>query len=776
MLLDLIQTTALLLALSMLVGLTMRLWAPEHPHARASAGLIFGLICVAGMMMPLTLAPGVIVDPRSVILSLASLFGGPLTGMIAGLIAAGYRLWIGGSGTLVGLVTIAIAVAAGLAYRHSMRRARLPRGPLTLFAFGVLLHFGTLLLLAQVPGQNPAAVFDTLGMSYLLIMGAGTALLGMLLHDMTQRRATEQALLRSEARLRAVTAALPDVLFLIDEDGRYLEVITRRYTLLHAPADHVIGKRLDEVLPAAEAAAGFKAVCDAIATGTRQTLSYTLETPDGARDFHASIEAMDQPLDGKRAVVALVQDVTQARAHEAEIRSLAFYDPLTHLPNRRLLTERLESALASSQHAGTHGALMFIDLDDFKNINDLHGHHTGDLLLREAAQRLHAVVRETDTVARFGGDEFVILLEHLPHAPEDAIAAAEIVADKSLARLGEPYRIDGRHQSCTASIGLVMFHGGQDSVDELMQRADLSMYESKRQGKNTVRSFDPAMHSALSQRLHDQAALRAAVQARAFQLHYQAQLGRDGRIIGAESLLRWQRPGHGMVPPDVFIPLAEQIGLMPELGRQVLEMACATLARWAQHPGTRALSLAVNISAAQLYQPGFVDELSAILADTGAAPERLKLEITESLLLTDIEHASACMRRLRDMGIRFSIDDFGTGYSSLSYLQQLPLDELKIDRVFVRDLPDSASGLAIVRTIVALADALDIRVIAEGVETPAQHACLADNGCDGFQGYLFARPEAEAAFAARLEEPDHARQMSADFNPVQAARLISATT
>ena len=750
MLLDLIQTTALLLALSLLVGVNKRLWAARSVQAKVVAGLVFGFICVAGMMMPLTLSPGVIVDPRSVILSLAGLFGGALTGVIAGLVAAAYRFSIGGSGLPIGLITIVIAVASGLAYRHAMKTLHVPHGPLTLFAFGVVLHFVTLLLLTHVPGQSASTIFDTLGLTYLLIMGTGTALLGMLLHDIDHRLAMQRALHESEARLRAITTALPDLLFLLDEDGRYLEVITRHHKLLYLPAEKVIGKRLGDILPGPQATASQQAVTRAIATGEPQTLTYALDTPEGSRDFQATIEPMDQLLDGKRAVVAVVRDVTQARANEAEIRSLAFFDPLTQLPNRRLLTERLTDALAHTHGTGAHGALMFIDLDDFKNINDLHGHHTGDLLLREAAARLHAVVRETDTVARFGGDEFVVLLERLPHAPEGAVAAAEAVAEKILARLSEPYHIAGRHQACTASIGLVMFDGCPYTADELMQRADLSMYESKRQGKNIVRSFDPAMQSTLSKRLRDQSGLRAAVQQRAFRLHYQAQFDREGRIIGAESLLRWPRADRGMVPPDEFIPLAEQIGLMPELGRQALEMACTTLAGWARHPGTRKLSLAVNISAAQLYTPGFGDEIGAILARTGAPPEQLKLELTESLLLNDIEHAIAAMKRLRAMGIRFSIDDFGTGYSSLSYLQQLPLDELKIDRVFVRDLPENASSLAIVRTIMALADALDIRVIAEGVETAAQHACLLASGCAGFQGYLFARPEQDTALAMRL--------------------------
>ena len=750
MLLDLIRTTALLLALCMLLGVNQRFSASGSLQAQLGAGLIFGLICVAGMMMPVTLAPGVIVDPRSVVLSLASLFGGPLTGALAGLIAAGYRIALGGGGAAIGVTVIVIAVASGLFYRGTLRSLGASKAPLGLFAFGVVLHFITLLMISQVPGQSMASVFEALGLPYLLVMGAGTALVGMLLLDIERRRATQLALQKSEARLRAITAALPDLLFLIDEDGRFLEVITSRHELLHTPAASVIGRRFDEVLPEAEGAAGLAAITRALDTGERQTLEYTLSTAAGARDFRASIQALDHALDGQRAVVALVQDVTQARASEAEIRNLAFYDPLTSLPNRRLLTERLEHALGDGSRGSAHGALMFIDLDDFKNINDVYGHQAGDLLLRETATRLCAIVRETDTVARFGGDEFVILLEHLPQGRREAVAAADQVAAKILTRLGAPYRIGGRQQTTTASIGLVMFGDRPYTAEELMQRADLSMYESKRSGKNTVRSFDPTMQSSLSERMRTQAALRASLESREFFLHYQPQFDREGRITGAEALLRWTHPREGAIPPFQFIKLAEQMGVMPELGRQAMEMACRTLAGWAADPRLQSCSLAVNVSPAQLYRPGFVDEVSALLAHTGAPAERLKLEITESLLLSDIEQAITAMKQLRAMGIRFSIDDFGTGYSSLSYLQQLPLDELKIDRVFVRDLPDNASSLAIVRTIMALADALSLRVIAEGVETHAQHTCLLDNGCDGFQGYLFARPEEGRAFTARF--------------------------
>ena len=750
MILDLLQATALLLALCLLQGGLARRYAHGGAAFAVGSGLIYGLACIAGMMMPITLAPGVIVDPRSVVLSMGALFGGPLAGAAAGLAAAAYRLWLGGDGVVIGLTTITLAVMLGLAFRAGAARGWLRPVPLQLFLFGVFTHAVTLLLLAAVPGQTLAGVFAKLGLPYLLLMGAATLLLGALLRDLERHRATERALAASEARLRAITAAIPDLVFVVDEDGRYLEVITRQDELLAAPRAQVVGRRFEDVLPAGPAALLRDALEQALASPERASARYALDTPAGHREFQASAQAIDAPIGGRRAAAILVQDITPNVAAEERIRKLAYYDPLTELPNRRLLVERLGHAIATNARTGRHGALMFIDLDDFKDINDLLGHHNGDLLLREAGARLRGVVRESDTVARFGGDEFVVLLELLAESADEAMLAARQVADKLLEQLGHPYRLAGLDRKCTASLGLVIFNGHDSSADELMQRADLSMYEAKRSGKNTARVFDPQMRSELAGRLELEAELRGALGAGAFLIHLQPQLDAAGRLIGAEALLRWNRAGHGMTPPGLFIPIAEQAGLMPALGREAMALACEELARWVELPGAAGLVMAVNISAAQLYEPGFVEEVLALLARTGAPAERLKLELTESLLLTDIERAIEAMTRLREMGIRFSIDDFGTGYSSLGYLQRLPLDELKIDRAFVRDLPANASSLAIVRTIMALAATLRIRVIAEGVETSVQHACLLDNGCDAFQGFLFARPEPVETFRARM--------------------------
>jgi diguanylate cyclase (GGDEF)-like protein/PAS domain S-box-containing protein len=750
MILDLLQATALLLALCLLQGGLARRCAHGGPAFAVGSGLIYGLACIAGMMMPITLAPGVIVDPRSVVLSVGALFGGPLAGAVAGLAAAAYRIWLGGSGVFIGVTTITLAVLLGLAFRLGAARGWLRPAPLQLFLFGVFTHATSLLLIATVPNQSLAGLFANLGLPYLLLMGAATLLLGALLRDLEQRRATECALAASEARLRAITAAIPDLVFVVDEDGRYLEVITRQEDLLAAPPAQVIGRRFEEVLPAGPAAVLREALAQALASPERTCARYALDTPAGRREFQAWIQAIDAPIGGRRAAAILVQDITANVESEERIRRLAYYDPLTELPNRRLLVERLGHAIATNARTGLHGALIFIDLDDFKNINDLLGHHNGDLLLREAGARLRGVVRESDTVARLGGDEFVVLLELLAESADEALLAARQVADKLLEQLGRPYRLDGLDRKCTASLGLVIFNGHEHTADELMQRADLSMYEAKRSGKNTARVFDPHMRTELADRLALEAELRGALGTGAFLIHLQPQLDAGGRLIGAEALLRWNRIGCGMDAAGPVHP-ARRAGGPDARARARSDGArlrgARTLGRAArrhrsgdggQHQRSPALR-------ARLRRGG-----PRLLARTGAPAERLKLELTESLLLTDIERAIEAMTRLREMGIRFSIDDFGTGYSSLGYLQRLPLDELKIDRAFVRDLPANASSLAIVRTIMALAATLRIRVIAEGVETSAQHACLLDNGCDAFQGFLFARPEPVETFRARL--------------------------
>ena len=448
-------------------------------------------------------------------------------------------------------------------------------------------------------------------------------------------------------------------------------------------------------------------------------------------------------------------DLTERKKAEERINALAFYDQLTNLPNRILLVEHLNRSMAASLRSGSHGALLFIDLDNFKTLNDTQGHEMGDLLLKQVADRLKQCVRGEDTVARQGGDEFVVLLSDLGTGEPEAASTAESIAEKILEQLNLPYQIGHFSHHSTASIGVTLFSGNQSSVDDLMKQADLAMYRAKGAGRNIVRFFDPAMEAIVKVRAELEDDLRQAIDKKQFLLHYQPQVVDDGRITGAEVLVRWQHPLRGMISPADFIPLAEDTDLILPLGQWVLETACRKLALWSTRPETAALNIAVNVSAKQFRQPGFVDQVLAAVKQSSADPRRLKLELTESLLVDNIEEIIEKMHRLKAKGIGFSLDDFGTGYSSLSYLKRLPLDQLKIDQSFVRDVLSDPNDAAIAKTIVTLGQSLGLAVIAEGVETQAQRDFLANAGCYAYQGYFFSKPLPEELFEQFL---DHSHQ------------------
>lgn len=433
-------------------------------------------------------------------------------------------------------------------------------------------------------------------------------------------------------------------------------------------------------------------------------------------------------------------DISDRKQAEAQIRQLAFYDPLTGLPNRRLIMDHLQHALALSARRGTSGALLFIDLDHFKTINDTLGHDQGDQLLKEVARRIQFHVREGDTVGRLGGDEFIVLIEELGDVPELAASQAESVGQKIMAALNQPYQLAGFEHHSTPSMGVTLFTHGAGSVDELMKQADLAMYQAKAAGRNTMRFYDPQMQAVVSARAALEIDLRAALQDKQFLIYLQPQINGGGGVIGAEALLRWQHPQRGLVSPAEFIPAAEETGMILPLGQWVLEAACQQLVRWAGQADLSQLTLAVNVSVQQFRHPDFVAQVLAAIDRTGANPRRLKLEITESLLMLNVEDIVVKMTALKARGVGFSLDDFGTGYSSLSYLRRLPLDQLKIDQSFVRDACTDPNDAAIVRTVITLAQSLGLMVLAEGVETGVQQDFLATHGCHAYQGYLFGRP------------------------------------
>lgn len=454
------------------------------------------------------------------------------------------------------------------------------------------------------------------------------------------------------------------------------------------------------------------------------------------RAYHAELSAQREALKRKADELAL---------SESNIRHLAFHDALTGLANRRLLIDRLQQQLRQNQRNADFGALLFIDLDNFKTLNDTLGHDKGDELLRQVAHRISFCVREEDTVARFGGDEFVVMLGCLSRDEADAAARARIVAEKILTTLRQEYQFGGQHYFSTPSIGITLIHGNA-IADELLKQADLAMYKAKDAGRNCLYFFDPAMQQALSARAQMESELRVALQQEQLLLYYQPQVDAAGVLTGAEALVRWQHPQRGLVAPAEFIPVAEASGLILPLGSWVLQQACKQLSVWAKTPGLSDLSISVNISAHQFKQPGFADEVLALVKHFQLVPQRLKLELTESLLIDDMAFSIERMRFLKQQGVGFALDDFGTGYSSLAYIKQLPLDQLKIDRCFIDGLPEDPNDAAITRIIISLANELNLWVVAEGVETEAQRDFLQAIQCPGYQGYWFGRPVPAAEF------------------------------
>jgi len=476
-----------------------------------------------------------------------------------------------------------------------------------------------------------------------------------------------------------------------------------------------------------------------------------------------TITAVKDAQDKTTHYVASLSDITYRKEAEERIQNLAYYDSLTRLPNRLMLLDRLKQAQGATQRSHHHGALLFIDLDNFKVINDTLGHDQGDLLLQEIAQRLVQTVRETDTVARLGGDEFVVMLTDLAQDAAEAANEAQLVAEKIRVTVSAPYQLRGTESHSTPSVGVTLFTGHTPSMEELLRQADLAMYQAKDGGRNAIRFFDVDMDTRLNRRIELERDLRLAIEREQLELHFQPQVREPLGAIGVEALVRWRHPTRGLVAPGGFIAVAEESGLILPMGQWVLQAACHQLATWATDPTRDKLSVAVNVSARQIHEPSFVTQVRDILAQTGANPRRLKLELTESVLISDIEGIAAKMNELQRDGIRFSLDDFGTGFSSLSYLKRLPLNQLKIDASFVRDILVDPSDEAIAKMVISLGASLGLEVIAEGVETSAQKVKLEDLGCTQFQGYLYGRPVPVAQLEEWLDLFANAQRTAQDW-------------
>lgn len=736
MLVGLVQSAALLLALSLLYGFSLRLGRFRSQAAPLAAGLFFGAICIVGMLMPIEIEAGVIFDPRTVVLSMAGLFGGPVVALVAGALAGGFRLYLGGPGASVGVATIVAAVLLGLAYRHARERGWVGVGFFPLLAFGLVLHLVAVGLFTQLPSDIAERVLRDLGLPFLLVFSVATAFLGLLLRDVESRFATEEDL-----RIAATAFEADEGMLVTDADGRALRVNSGYTSLTGYTADEVLGQ-VPTMFDTGDRRDGALAdVRERVRTQGSWAGEVRCRRHDGTLvPVWLRMAPVTDAAGEVTHYLLRLSDITQQKALEHRVSHLALHDVLTNLPNRSLLDDRLKHALTVSARSDLHGALLMIDIDNFKALNETHGHRSGDLLLIETARRLGSCVRRSDTVARVGGDDFVVVIESLPPDPAEAAQHTERIGDAILASLNTAFHLDGHVYRTSCSIGATLFRAGEPGVADLLRQAELAMYDAKTAGRDTLRFFDPEMQASVELRAGLEQDLRVALQRNELEVHYHVQVDGDGRPVGYEALLRWFHPERGSIPPDRFIPLAEVTGLILPLGRFVLDTVCRQLADWSTDPDRAVLPISVNASARELRSPDFVDRVRAVLAETGADPHSLQIEITESMLLHDIEATIEKMYALREIGVQFSLDDFGTGYSSLAYLKQLPLTYLKIDRSFVRELEIDPNDAAIARSIILLADSLGLQVIAEGVETTAQQKKLADFGCRLFQGYLFGRP------------------------------------
>ena len=439
--------------------------------------------------------------------------------------------------------------------------------------------------------------------------------------------------------------------------------------------------------------------------------------------------------------VAVFSDISDIKSAEDRISNLALYDWLTTLPNRRLLMDKFEVAMALCLSSKTKGALIFVNLDRFKLINETYGHSQGDMILVEVAKRLKSCINDSDTVARFGNDEFIVILAELSTCPLIAESDAKAIGCAIQTSLNQSYSSDTNEIYCTPSIGITLFGSIKDGdIDQPLKRANFAMNQARQSGPNNLRFFDPKMQADVTRRVELEKGLRVAIQNDQLVLYYQAQVGKNRMLKGAEALVRWNHPERGIINPIEFIPLAEDTGLICPLGHWVLSAACAQLAEWGNNPEMSHLTISVNVSAREFNQVDFLEQVMDVIRRTSVNPHRLKMELTESILVTDVEGVILKMNRLKEIGIGLSLDDFGTGYSSLSYLKRLPLDQLKIDQGFIKNILTDANDAAIAKMVISLAESLGLAVIAEGVETDEQRDFLEGNGCDAYQGYLFSRP------------------------------------
>jgi diguanylate cyclase (GGDEF)-like protein/PAS domain S-box-containing protein len=768
---DLLYNATILIALAVIYD-SLNLDSIKNKRVRELiSGLLIGMLGFVVMHTSWEMTPGVLFDTRWVLISLSGLFFGFIPTLIASVMMVIFRLYMGGDGAPVGTLFVIIPAFIGCFSAYLVKQKNIQLDWLKLYVFGILIQISVLGCMLIFPDNLRYQALESLMLPLIIIFPICTMLVGLILRRQRDRRKSEYDLTESQKQLnqeqslmRGLIDSLPDLISFKDTQGRYLgcNLAFERYAGL---TEQELKGKIDQDLTGYFKKTDIEELDEKkiIASGKVYSRNEWVVYPDGGKILHETIKRTFEGVDGTRyGLLSVSRDITERKNNEEQIKRLAFYDPLTHLPNRRMLHERLDLMVSTRSRNEQLNALFFIDLDHFKTLNDTQGHNMGDRLLIAVAARIRSCLRDKDLVARLGGDEFVVLVTNLDDIKITAGQIAEGIAKKIQLSICKPYTLCVQENvteknemifHCTPSIGISIFNSDLISPDDILKQADVAMYQAKADGRNTIRFFDPAMQIALEKNAAVLSELHQAIDNAEFELYYQIQIDETKGIQGAEVLLRWFHPTRGMISPFDFIPLAEESGLIIPIGHWVLESACEQLKRWEQFPNRKNWQLSVNVSALQFKQDNFVELVKEVIASKNINPRCLKLELTESMVLENVDLIIKKMEQLNQLGINFSMDDFGTGYSSLSCLKRLPLKQLKIDQSFVRDITTDPDDAAIVQAIINLSRNLNYDVIAEGVETDAQRQFLFKNGCSQYQGYLFSRPVNSDEFEQLVNYP-----------------------